>query len=30
MVTHNQGLLPRFSRHIHIADGKLVQKEGVL
>ena len=26
MVTHDQGLLPRFSRHIQIADGQLVEE----
>jgi len=30
MVTHDRGLMPRFSRHVHIADGKLVEKERVL
>jgi len=30
MVTHDRGLMPRFSRHVRIADGKLVKKERVL
>ena len=30
MVTHDRGLMPRFSRHVRIADGKLVEKERVL
>jgi putative ABC transport system ATP-binding protein len=28
MVTHDQGLLPRFTRYVHIVDGELVQPGG--
>ena len=30
MVTHDRGLMPRFTRHVNIADGELVEKEEVL
>ena len=30
MVTHDRGLMPRFTRHVNIADGELAQKEEVL
>ena len=26
MVTHDRGLLPRFTRHIHIADGRVIDE----
>ncbi len=28
MVTHDKGLMPRFSRHVNIADGELVEEGG--
>ncbi len=27
MVTHDQGLIPRFSRHVEIADGELIESK---
>lgn len=29
MVTHDKGLMPRFSRHIEIVDGELLNEEGI-
>jgi putative ABC transport system ATP-binding protein len=29
MVTHDKGLMPRFSRHIEIVDGELLSEGGI-
>ncbi len=29
MVTHDKGLMPRFSRHVEIVDGELIHGEGI-